>query len=138
MWILERIAEEKIKAAMEAGEFANLPGRGKPLNLEENPYEARGDWACFRLLRHNDLTLPWIEYSREIEAEYRRLRQALQQAMRVLPDESAWQAARQDFTRGVAALNRRILNYNLQVPSPAFQRRLLNPQTEIQQILASG
>ncbi len=138
MWMLERIAEEKIKAAMEAGEFANLPGRGKPLNLQENPYEARGDWACFRLLRHNHLTLPWIEYGQEIEAEHGRLRQALQQALRARPNESAWQAAQQDFTRGVAALNGRILNYNLQVPSPTFQRRLLNPQTEIQQILASG
>ena len=31
----ERIAEEKIKEAMARGEFSELPGKGKPLNLEE-------------------------------------------------------------------------------------------------------
>jgi hypothetical protein len=30
----ERIAEEKIKEAMEKGEFDNLPGKGKPIDLE--------------------------------------------------------------------------------------------------------
>ena len=30
----ERIAEEKIKEAMARGEFSNLSGRGRPLNLE--------------------------------------------------------------------------------------------------------
>jgi hypothetical protein len=30
----ERIAEEKIKKAMARGEFSNLSGRGRPLNLE--------------------------------------------------------------------------------------------------------
>jgi hypothetical protein len=29
----ERIAEEKIKEAMERGEFDNLPGKGKPIDL---------------------------------------------------------------------------------------------------------
>ena len=32
---LDKIIEEKIAEAMERGEFDNLRGRGKPLNLEE-------------------------------------------------------------------------------------------------------
>ncbi|GAX91190.1 DUF1992 domain-containing protein [Effusibacillus lacus] len=35
MDILEKIAEEKIREAIENGEFKNLPGKGKPLNLED-------------------------------------------------------------------------------------------------------
>jgi hypothetical protein len=31
---LDRIIEEKIKEAMDRGEFDNLPGRGKPIDLE--------------------------------------------------------------------------------------------------------
>ncbi len=38
----DRIVEEKIRAAMEAGAFNNLPGKGKPLNLEENPHRVGG------------------------------------------------------------------------------------------------
>ncbi|MBE3553603.1 MAG: DUF1992 domain-containing protein [Thermicanus sp.] len=35
MDILQSIAEEKIKEAMENGEFDDLPGKGKPLQLED-------------------------------------------------------------------------------------------------------
>lgn len=48
-WILT--AEEKIKDAMDAGEFNNLPGRGKPLDLEEDahvPFELR---MMYRMLK---------------------------------------------------------------------------------------
>ena len=33
------VAERKIKDAMEAGEFDNLPGKGEPLDLDKNPFE---------------------------------------------------------------------------------------------------
>jgi len=33
---LERLAEERIRDAIQRGEFDNLPGRGKPLNLEDD------------------------------------------------------------------------------------------------------
>ena len=32
---LDRLIEEKIKEAMDRGEFDNLPGRGKPIDLED-------------------------------------------------------------------------------------------------------
>lgn len=35
MDIFERIAEAKIREAMQRGEFDNLPGQGKPLELED-------------------------------------------------------------------------------------------------------
>ena len=31
----EKLVEEKIKAAMAEGEFDNLPGKGKPVNLDD-------------------------------------------------------------------------------------------------------
>lgn len=138
MLILERIAEEKIKEAMEAGKFANLAGKGKPLKLEDNPFESEGSWACFRLLRSNGFTLPWIEYGQEIEAERLRLHHWLRQARHDMPGEREWQALQHDFAGRLAALNRRILYYNLQVPAPVFQRAPLDPQAEIRQALVSG
>ncbi|WP_027719314.1 DnaJ family domain-containing protein [Desulfovirgula thermocuniculi] len=35
MDILTKIAEEKIREAMQKGEFDNLPGKGKPLKLDD-------------------------------------------------------------------------------------------------------
>ncbi|WP_108670483.1 DUF1992 domain-containing protein [Peribacillus acanthi] len=35
MDIFHLVAEDKIKRAMNEGEFDNLPGKGKPLNLED-------------------------------------------------------------------------------------------------------
>lgn len=33
-----KFVEDEIQAAMARGEFDNLPGEGKPLDLTENPY----------------------------------------------------------------------------------------------------
>lgn len=42
MNVLRKIAEKKIREAMERGEFDNLSGSGRPLDLEEFPeYEKR-------------------------------------------------------------------------------------------------
>lgn len=35
MAILSWLAEQRIQEAMRSGEFANLPGHGKPLELED-------------------------------------------------------------------------------------------------------
>jgi len=60
-------AEEQIRRAMEEGQFDNLPGKGKPLNLDENPYEDP-EWRMAHHILHNSgFSLPWIETRREIE-----------------------------------------------------------------------
>lgn len=45
---LRRLAEKRIEDAMEEGKFDNLPGRGKPLDLEPLPADenARMMWWC--------------------------------------------------------------------------------------------
>ena len=53
----ERLAlvERLIQEAMENGEFDNLPGKGKPLRLDENPYLEPGQELGFSLLKRNGL-----------------------------------------------------------------------------------
>ncbi|WP_299025482.1 DUF1992 domain-containing protein [uncultured Thermanaerothrix sp.] len=130
MDILERLAEEKIRAAMEAGAFDNLPGRGQPLRLPENPYEPDEWRLAFHLLRANGLTLPWLETRREIETELNTARAELAQAV----GQPCWEMAQQKFVMRLTALNKRIFNYNLQVPVERFQRPLLNIGAEIERI----
>src|SRR5438094_52917 len=63
--------DEQIRAAEERGEFANLPGAGKPLHLDQNIYA--GDKAmAYNLLKSNHFAPPEIELLKEIRTERER------------------------------------------------------------------
>ncbi len=63
----DRIVEETIKRAIEAGEFDNLSGIGKPIQWNDNPFTPE-EWRMAEdLLRKNDLSYPWIDKRKEIE-----------------------------------------------------------------------
>lgn len=58
--------EEIVHEAVERGEFDNLPGTGKPLNLDdENPY-AGDKSAGYRMLKQSGYAPPEIELLKEI------------------------------------------------------------------------
>ena len=61
--------DEQIEEAMERGEFTNLPGKGKPLKLETNPYLTPQVRMANRLLKENGFAPRWIELKKEIEQE---------------------------------------------------------------------
>ena len=62
------IAERKIQEAIDEGLFDNLPGRGLPLDLSINPFEAPGMGAVNRILKHNKVLPVWVTVEKEIEA----------------------------------------------------------------------
>lgn len=136
--MFRRIVEEKITRAMESGAFDNLPGKGKPLKLEENPFEAPEMGAAHRLLKDNDFTLPWIEAWKAIETERAKIHAELREARERLwraGRSAAWELAQAHFRGQVHALNRRILGYNLSVPAGVFQKPLFNPEAEMRAAL---
>lgn len=57
---IQLIAEDKIRTAIEAGEFDHLPGLGKPLPLLEEPYDE--NWWLRRKLQAEAL----VSYKSEI------------------------------------------------------------------------
>jgi hypothetical protein len=61
----QKIIEERIRKAQEAGEFENLPGSGQPLNLEDMsiPEELR---LAYKILKNADCLPPEIELKKEI------------------------------------------------------------------------
>jgi hypothetical protein len=105
------IAERKIREAMAEGAFDHLEGTGEPLDLQDNPYEDPSLRMAHRLLKNNGFVPAWIEESKEIEAESRRLRAQIDVSM-------------DDFHSRVAALNRRILAFNLKAPALSLHKRL--------------
>ncbi|NMB69266.1 MAG: DUF1992 domain-containing protein [Chloroflexi bacterium] len=133
-----RIAEEKIRKAMEAGEFDRLAGKGKPLPLEENPFEPEGMGAVYRLLKHNDYTLPWMEEGLEIERKRLLAHRALREASLAENAPELIRQSQEAFSRQIESLNREIIHYNLRVPGAAFQRTLLNVEAERAIALSAG
>jgi DnaJ family protein C protein 28 len=138
--------EDPIDRAMREGKFDNLPGKGKPLRLDENPHEDP-DWRlAHHMLKESGFTLPWIQLRHEIEAEtetaYTALRQAWErrQADRSEAGASftdvAWRSALNSFREQVERINRRIRDYNLQTPSLNFQLSPLNAEREIDRLTA--
>ncbi len=139
--------DEQIRRAIARGEFENLPGKGKPLDLRENPHEDPGWRLAFRMLQSSGYTLPWIEKRRTIENEIEAARADLERSwlwrQGALGErqprefiETEWQRAMARCRARVKDLNRRIRSYNLEVPASQFQRLPLNADREIEKIMA--
>jgi hypothetical protein len=65
LW-LERLAESRIREAMERGEFDSLPLAGKPLPLESNGYVHEDLRLAYKLLKDAGFLPPEIELRKEI------------------------------------------------------------------------
>jgi hypothetical protein len=129
----QSIADQKIREAMEAGEFDNLRGRGKPLKLERNPFEPADLRLAHMVLEGAGMSPAWIEERKHIDGAVDGARQALVEAA----SSTVWPAAVVAFRAAAARLNQRILSYNLSVPSGGFQRVQVDVEWEIARVMAS-
>lgn len=98
--------EEIIEQAMRRGDFDDLPGKGKPLDLEQDepdPYAREGSWIVNRVLRQNKTAPLWIELEKGIR------------------EDRAWLATHAkdhpDRQSRVIELNEKIILYNQNKPS---------------------
>ena len=75
---LRRLADRRIEEAMREGKFDNLPGAGKPIELEPMPAEenARLVWWALRLLKQNDFIPEEVRWHKALD----RLREAVNSA----------------------------------------------------------
>lgn len=139
--------DEPIKKAMQDGQFDNLPGKGKPLKLDDDPF-ADPEWQlAHHILKNSGFVLPWIETRREIEKDLAEARAELRRAwdwkqtaaQNTFPAqiELQWQQSVKIFQEKITTLNKRIRDYNLQAPSERFHLFVLNSEKEIASI-ASG
>lgn len=66
---LRRLADRRIEEAMREGKFSNLPGSGKPLDLEPMPAEegARLRWWALRILKQNDVIPDEVAWRKRID-----------------------------------------------------------------------
>lgn len=103
MDIFRRIAEERIREAMERGEFDDLPGRGRPLHLEDDSMVPEDLRMAFRVLRNAGCLPLEMELKKEIHS--------LGELLRVVDDEKE----RVKLTR---QLDFRLLKFNMMRRTP--------------------
>jgi DnaJ family protein C protein 28 len=142
--------EQQIREARERGDFDNLPGSGKPLDLTPNPYAQEQELA-FKVLKDAGYAPEWIELDKAIRSKLDRVRATLarhwewrQARQRELLDrgdswsgaerkrvETSWQQAVAVFELELEEINREISELNLKVPASRFQRSMVNATREV-------
>ncbi|XP_042521285.1 uncharacterized protein LOC122094741 isoform X2 [Macadamia integrifolia] len=74
------VVEQRIWHSMEEGQFENLPGKGKPLNLSSNPHADPAEDTLYRILSKNGCAPEWVELNKEIRGRINEWRLALKKA----------------------------------------------------------
>lgn len=96
--IIAKIAEEKIKEAIERGVFRDLPGKGQPLEMEDLslvPDELR---ICYKVLKNAGLLPPELELRKEIAT--------LEALLTTIDDDEV-------LLRTISTLNEKIMRLNI-------------------------
>lgn len=97
-----------VKQAEQKGAFDNLPGKGKPLNLDKD-LSYNPEKQLYRTLANNHVLPRWIELSKEIDDLKERLKE----------NTNAAEAA--DLIR---TINKKVLEHNLLCPPSAQKTRV--------------
>ncbi len=66
--ILDKIAEEKIREAMDRGEFDNLEGKGRPLKLEDDSHLPPDIRMAYKILKNAGCLPPEVQLRKEIHS----------------------------------------------------------------------
>lgn len=142
--------DEQIETAMERGEFKDLPGKGKPIKLDTNPFLTPQVRMANRLLKENGFAPRWIELEKEIreeKAQLKRLlinlkarRERLVALIQRYPyrRETISRSFEHERARGIAQyreklenLNRKIQRVNLLAPAQNRQYALINKEAAL-------
>ncbi len=147
----EAAVEKQIREAMERGEFDNLLGKGKPLDLSEDPFTPAEWQLAFKILKDAGVAPDWIEQDKEIRLEQVALDAMLKQQARwqreraakaktLAPDkmiaelESLTRARGETVTRyrqRAAALNKLIDTFNLKAPNGRLHHARVQIEQEV-------
>jgi DnaJ family protein C protein 28 len=152
----ENWIDQQIREAQERGAFDDLPGKGKPLDLTPNPYAPDQELA-FKVLKDAGYAPEWIELDKAIRGKLERARTTLVRSREwyegrlaeLAGHSGGWADAERDralaswrqaivcFQLEVTDTNEEIADLNLKVPSPRFQRSMIDAIRELERLEGS-
>jgi len=150
--------EEAIQRAVEAGEFDNLRGAGRPLPPDHTDYYAGEEHLAYRLLSNAGLAPDFLLLRREIVVEVAEARQFIRAAVRrrerllaqlrraplhEIPNLhreawDGWYASVHAFRERVREINQKIEIFNLKNKIPNLYHPPLKVEEEISQAEAEA
>ena len=140
----ESLTEKLLREAIENGEFDNLPGKGAPIDLAENPFEDPDLRVVHRLLRSAGFAPAWIEERKDIDAELEAARTKLSRAWSLYgkggssPSDPDWKRNVREFRERVDELNQRTRIYNLKAPAAVFHRSHIDADKIVGTVMSGG
>ncbi len=140
---LESAIDKQIREAMERGDFDNLRGAGKPLDLSRDP-NVPEDWElAFNMLKNAGYAPDWIETRKQVDAEKAKLFAPLTRFAANPPKQEKERAHIQEklvaqFRVGATELNRMIDTYNLKAPIPQVHLGRIRVEDEIEKFLVKS
>lgn len=143
------LMEDLIEDGRRRGLFENLPGKGKPLDLEQNVYEGSNTLAN-QLMKANDIKPAWltqrigvVEKVDELRAEMSRTWERYRHLFNQAQSDSHRQALRlgwddvcQQWQAKAERLNKEIDTYNLKRPPGQMELFKLRLADELDRIAA--
>ena len=147
------IAERKIREAIEAGEFDNLPGRGKPVVIDADPFTPAHLRIAHRVLKNARALPEWMQLEQDIERELAALPLARERALRTLraarnmaSRERIAQRLRDTTRESLDTISSMIFSYNYHAPAvtqksyrrPRVKEEMADLERDIQAALSES
>lgn len=140
----DNLMDDIIQDGVEKGLFDNLKGKGKPLNLAVNHFEA-GQELANSILKENDIPPAWIMERNDVLAETAELRAVIVRKWKwhveeftavTTADERgrltiSWDDACIKWGQQIEKLNKRINTYNLKRPLANMELYKLTLEAEL-------
>lgn len=132
----ESAVDKQIREAMERGEFDNLQGIGKPLNLEPDQEVPEDMALAFKILKNAGFAPEWIESDQELRKRREKLFEPFRRFLANPPKGKTETHRRKeklsaDFRAGAENLNREIDVFNLKAPTPQLHQRRIRIEEEL-------
>ncbi|MFZ1756149.1 MAG: DnaJ family domain-containing protein [Caldilineaceae bacterium] len=136
----------RIEEAMREGAFDDLPGKGKPLKLNENPNEPSDMVMANSILKNNDASPLWIGDRKKLLEDIEALRAEMSQRWGWMQEDWAapdgdrewlsrrWAEQIAAWKDQIAKLNSRILSLNLILPIWRLELLRLHLAEELKRI----
>lgn len=145
--------EHAIRQAMKDGLFDNLPGEGKPLNLngDYDPNTPEDQRMAYKIMQDNKIAPDWMMMRATLDQQQSRIRRELNKGFRAYQNtlrdadrhgdigkrsraNRTWERLLVMFQDAIDQYNAYVLTYNLKVPPGLTQLPIMSLSRELSNI----